>query len=193
MTPRREWRRAAVAAVLVAASACAPGVARVAPACAAGDDRFFVLAAQAVPTATLLPCVNVLPAGWRFEGVLVESGEARMWLESDRAGIRAVEAILTRQCSTSDAVEVDPAPDEAGTRRFEEPISLTPAYVADRYYVFEGGCITYRYRFVAGAAPTLALEADEALSFTPRSLYVDRVREEFGLTLCGAGAPPCEG
>jgi hypothetical protein len=116
-----------------------------------------------------------------------------MWLESDRAGIRAVEAILTPRCDVGDAIEVDPAPDEAGTRRFEEPVSLDPAYVANRYYVFDGGCITYRYRFAQDAAPTLALEADEALSFVARSVYVERVRDDFGLTLCGAGAPPCEG
>lgn len=189
------WRTAPAAVVLVltaALTACGPGSAGGdAPGCAAEDDPFFVIAAQAVPSATLLPCVSVVPTGWRFEGLLAERGQVQMWLESDRAGIRAVEAILTRRCDVGDAVEVAPAPDEAGTRRFEEPVSLTPAYVANRYYVFDGGCITYRFRFMAGAEPTLALEADQAMSFTPRSIYVDRVREEFDLTLCGAGAPSC--
>lgn len=179
--------------LFLVASACAPGAGGDAPACGREDDPFFILTAQAVPSATLLPCVDALRPGWRFEGSLVESGAARMWLESDRAGIRAVEAILTPRCDVGDAIEVDPAPDEAGTRRFEEPVSLDPAYVANRYYVFDGGCITYRYRFAQGAAPTLALEADEALSFVARSAYVERVRDDFGLTLCGAGAPPCEG
>ena len=162
------------------------------PGCAE-DDPFFVIAAQAVPSATLLPCVNVLPTGWRLESTLVERGSAEMWLESDRAGVGAVQIVLTRRCDTGDAVEVAPAPDEAGTRRFEEPVALSPAYEANRYYVFDGGCVTYRFRFTSGAEPTLALEADEALSFTPRSVYVEQVREDFGLTLCGAGAPACEG
>lgn len=190
---RQRGPRMAIVLLLLTAPACAANRAGDAPGCAGDDDPFFVIAAQAVPSATLLPCVNVVPVGWRFEDSLVESGRARMWLESDRAGIRAVEASLTAHCDVGDAVEVEPAPDEAGTRRFEEPISLTPAYAANRYYVFEGGCVTYRFRFASGAEPTLALEADEALSFVPRSNYVDRVREDFNLPLCGAGAAPCAG
>ena len=58
-------------------------------------------------------------------------------------------------------------------------------------FVFLGGCVTYRYRFGADAEATLALEADEAVTFGLRTVLVRQVRDELGLTLCGAGAPPC--
>jgi hypothetical protein len=53
--------------------------------------------------------------------------------------------------------------------------------------------VTYRYRFGPEAAATLALEADQAVTFGLRTVLVAKVQEELGLTLCGAGAPPCVG
>jgi hypothetical protein len=177
----------------LAAPACATGAPAGRVSCTATDGTIFVLAAQAVPTATLLPCAATYPAGWTFDGSEVRSGRATFWLDNDRAGIRAVEVDLTRSCDVAGAVQVAPGPDEAGTRRFEQPMTLRPAYQANRYYLFEGGCVTYRFRFQPGAATTLALEVDEALSFRPRAALVELVRKEFGETLCGVGAPPCVG
>jgi hypothetical protein len=181
----------------VASAAAAPACAVGAPAsrvsCSATDGTIFILAAQAVPTSTLLPCVAILPAGWSYGGSDVRSGIATFWLDNDRAGIRSVEVDLTATCDVSDAVEAAPGPDEGGTRRFEQPISLTPAYQANRYFLFPGGCVTYRFQFQPGAATTLALDAGGALSFRPRAPLVEFVRREFGETLCGAGAPPCVG
>jgi hypothetical protein len=189
--------RVALLGLGIAAAAATPACAAGSPAsrvsCTATDGTIFILAAQAVPTATLLPCVATFPAGWTFDGSNVRSGDATFWLDNDRAGIRAVEVDLTRTCDVGSAVEVSPGPDEAGTQRFEQPISLRPAYQANRYYVFDGGCVTYRFRFQPGAATTLALEVDEALSFRSRDALVEFVHKEFGETLCGAGAPPCLG
>jgi len=180
----------ALAAVLL--PAC--GVAHeVRASCTAADPTLTILSAQAVPSATMLPCIKEFPAGWTYEGEDVRSNRATFWLANDRAGFRAVQVDLTGECDVGSAVEVAPAPDEAGTRRFEEPLALSPAYQANRYYRFPGGCVTYRFRFRAGASTTLALEVDEALSFRPRAPLVEHVREEFGQILCGAGAPPCIG
>jgi hypothetical protein len=157
------------------------------------DDASLVLAAQAVPTAEMLPCIEQFPVGWIFGGSEIRSGLVRFWLDSDRAGFQALEVRLTRDCDVSEAVEVTPGADEAGTRRFEEPISLPPRFVSNRYYLFPGGCVTYRFAFDTDASPTLAFEIDEALSFRPRSELVERMRELVGLELCGAGASPCPG
>lgn len=156
-------------------------------------DASLILVAQAVPTATLLPCIAEFPVGWIFGGSEIRSGSVRFWLDSDRAGLQALEVRLTRQCDVSNAVEVTPGADEAGTRRFEEPISLPPRFVANRYYVFDGGCVTYRFAFNVNAAPTLSFDVDEALAFRPRDELVEWVREQDGLELCGAGASPCPG
>jgi hypothetical protein len=160
--------------------------------CKPGDES-LVLVAQAVPTATLLPCIAEFPVGWIFGGSEIRSGFVRFWLDSDRAGAQALEVRLTRQCNVSKAVEVAPGADEVGTRRFEQPISLPPRFVANRYYVFEGGCVTYRFAFNVDASPTLSFDVDEALAFRHREELVEWVREQDGLELCGAGASPCPG
>ena len=157
------------------------------------DQYALVLSAQAVPSATMIPCVAELPAGWAFSGSEFGDGTSRFWLDSDRAGYRAVEVDLSATCDTSGAVEIAPGPDEAGARVYSEPLTLRPALAANRYIVYPGGCVTYRYRFKAGASSTLSLEAEEALGFLPRADLVRDVRERLGQTLCGAGAPPCEG
>ena len=157
------------------------------------NEYALVLSAQAVPSATMIPCISELPAGWAFSGSEFGDGTSRFWLDSDRAGIRAVEVDLAATCDTSQAVEITPAPDEAGGRVYSEPLTLRPALAANRYIVYPGGCVTYRYRFRAGASSTLSLEAEEALGFFPRVALVKMVREQLGQTLCGAGAPPCAG
>lgn len=160
--------------------------------CELGDPS-MILAAQAVPTASLLPCIEEFPVGWIFGGSEIENGSASFWLDSDRAGFQAVRVFLTETCDVSEAVEIAPGQDEAGTRRFEKPISLRPEFVADRYYVFEGGCVTYRFAFNPNAEPALAVDIDDALSFRPRLPLVERMRETVGLELCGFGASPCPG
>ena len=158
--------------------------------CPVDKSEFFVLMAQSVPSATLLPCIRALPAGWTYGGSDVHSGSARFWLDSDRAGFHAVEVLLAASCSVAGALDVTNSTSEAGVRDYLREFVLHP-YSADRYFTFPGGCVTYRYRFGGTADPVLALEADEALTFGPRAAVVAKVQRSLGLTLCGAGAPPC--
>ena len=60
-----------------------------APACGTGHS--MILSAQAVPSAALLPCIAALPSGWSIGGADIASGKASFWLDSDRAGPRAVD------------------------------------------------------------------------------------------------------
>jgi hypothetical protein len=156
-----------------------------------GGSKISVLAAQAVPSATLLPCIDDLLSGWDVDGTETVNGRFSFWLDSDRAGLRSVEVSLLPACDVSNAFEVNPGVDESGTRRFEEPLSLQPAFSANRYYTFPGGCVLVEYRFQV-AESTLVLEADQAIGFRPRQEIVDRVAQE-GLVLCGAGTAPCPG
>jgi hypothetical protein len=162
------------------------------PECTNVGENLFVLMAQSVPSATQLPCVSKLPAGWRFGGSQVESGLTRFWLDSDRAGAHAVQVDLTSSCNASVGVPAPPGPDEVNMQVFFEP-GLRPSFTATRFAVFDGGCVTYRYEFAGDAPPALTAEAEDALSFLPRVVIVQKVRLDFGLTLCGAGAPECAG
>jgi hypothetical protein len=155
-----------------------------APGCGTGHS--MILSAQAVPSASLLPCIAALPSGWRVGGADISSGNASLWLDSDRAGVRAVNIALTETCDTSGARQIPS--DQPGTRRFERPLSLTPEFSSLRFYTFPGGCIAYTFHFQPGVSPVLAIAVDSALAFQPRSTLVDYVRHTEGLVLCGRGA-----
>jgi membrane-associated phospholipid phosphatase len=155
-----------------------------------GTGHTTILAAQAVPSAALVPCVAVLPSGWRVGGADIASGHARFWLDSDQAGPRAVTITLSAACGVSGAHQIPS--DEAGTRRFERPLSLRPQFAKLRFYTFAGGCVTYHFTFAPGTSPLLAIPIDSAVAFVPRARLVDYVRTTEGLTLCGRGAP-CPG
>ena len=159
-----------------------------APSCGTGHS--MILSAQAVPTAALLPCIAALPAGWSIGGVDIASGKASLWLDSDRAGPRAVAITLAATCDTSGARQIPP--DQPGTSRFERPLSLAPGFSDLRFYTFPGGCIAYEFRFLPGASPVLAVAVDSALAFQPRSSLVRYVWHTENLVLCGRGAT-CRG
>jgi hypothetical protein len=161
-----------------------PGIVS-APEC--GVSHPSTLAAQAVPSAAAIPCLAALPSGWTYGGGDIHSGEASFWLNSDQAGMRAVTVTLRSACDVSSAHEVPS--DEAGTRRFEAPSSLTPQLLNVRSYVFPGGCATYKFAFSEGASTAMVFDVDEAVSFVPRAELVAHLRETEGLTLCGRDAP----
>jgi tRNA A-37 threonylcarbamoyl transferase component Bud32 len=158
-----------------------------------GTNELMVLMAQSVPSATSVPCVAALPAGWGVGSVSVRQDRARFWLNSDRGGKHAVEVRLVPPdaCRTAGATEVPS--DQVGMHRLERPEALPPNLRSTRFYVFDGGCITYRFAFEGNASASLMFDAETALSFQPRAELVRSVDRDFGLTLCGADAPRCPG
>jgi hypothetical protein len=193
----RACRRLAVAAAVVAGivvvSGCVASQYQRISCTSTSRQSIFVLEAQAVPSATLMPCANPLPGGWSVGGFEVRSGLARFWLDSDRAGARAAEVRLTSSCDVSGATQL-PRMSRGWppVQRYEAPAVQQPP-VTVRYYRFTGGCVTYRLAFSGQTTPALFDQADQVLGFTTRSRYVNGVRKKQGLTLCGAGAPPCPG
>jgi hypothetical protein len=158
------------------------------PVCGTGHS--MILSAQAVPSAAKLPCIAGLPSGWMVDSTDIANGQARFWLDSDRAGNRAVTVTLTARCDTSGAIRIPS--DQPGARRYERPLSLQPRFELVRMYTFAGGCVTYQFSFVAGAAPSLGIPIDTAIAFKPRSVLVEYVQRTEDLALCGRGAP-CRG
>jgi hypothetical protein len=132
-----------------------------------------VLMAQAVPTASQLPCIELLPAGWSVSDIFVRNGRARFALDSDRVGMHAVEVVLERFCTLGKATRVPS--DQPGTRRYQEVISIEPGrrYRGAVYYLFPGGCVTYRLDFRSDEQARPLSEVSLALGFVPR----DEVRK----------------
>lgn len=172
----------ALAGVAVLASVLATGCVgpeTTMPGCEPGG-RLGILA-QAVPTASQVPCIKEMPVGWNFESLDVDSGRARFWLDSDRAGLRAAEVELSSTCDIRGATRV--AAEEETTERYQRLTALSPRFVGATYDVFEGGCVTYRYELVNGPHIALYQELHDAVSLFPRQALADDVRADLGLDL----------
>jgi hypothetical protein len=109
------------------------------------------------------------------------------------AGDRAVEVTLQppERCDVRGASSV--MNDELDARQYERIERLAPGLRTTRYYLVEGGCVTYRFDFAPDAEPSLVFQVNEALALTPRRELVEAVRANSGQSLCGYAAPPCPG
>jgi hypothetical protein len=127
-----------------------------------------ILMAQAVPTASQLPCVELLPAGWSVSDVFVRNGRVRFFLNSDRVGMHAVQVVLERYCTFGRVTRVPS--DHPGTRRYQEVISIDPGrrYQGAIHYLFPGGCVTYRLDFRSDEQARPLGEVSLALGFVTR-------------------------
>ena len=168
---RRAAAAAGAAAVAPLLASCAAPATDVTLSCRNVDA--LILEAQSVPTATKLPCVELLPAGWSYGSSDIRSGRAQFRLASDRAGARAVEVTLTEACDRQGATEI--TSDEPGTRRYERVEAVTPGFSGTRYYTFPGGCTSYQFRF-EDEGRVLVNEASLALTFVTRQFVAEEVR-----------------
>jgi hypothetical protein len=136
----------------------------------------LLLMAQSVPTASLVPCVEILPAGWTLGDVFVGSGSSRFTLTSDRGGVLVAE--LTASCDLAGSAEL--TSERPGTRRYLR-IERTAAGVAmTRTYTFPGGCVTQRLVAPEASRQQLAGESSSALGFTTRDDLAAALRRDSG-------------
>lgn len=167
-----------VAAVMGALASCA-GPSETMPACTSGT-RLAILA-QAVPSASFVPCVDSMPAGWNFGSLDVEDGSAVFYLDHDREGLRTAAIELTATC------DVRGATSEGGRGPVERLVrfrgTLSPTFAATTFDVFDGGCVAYRYAFERGESAEhieLLNELFDSVGLVPRSELRDTVRRELG-------------
>jgi hypothetical protein len=135
----------------------------------------LLLMAQSARTASLLPCIRVLPVGWTYERMDVTNDQARFWLDSDRGGRGALRVSVSANCDLSDTLEVPSLrPD---IRRYDRVDAVRSGYRGDRYFVFRGGCVTYHFNFSGeGSYGEVAL-ISVALGFVSRADLARSVRE----------------
>ncbi len=164
---------APVAAALVMGGGCSMVREATAPTCANEANPGTTLAAQSVPSATRVPCIASYPAGWSLSTVEIRSGLTSFTLDNDRGGHGALKVSLRRTCDVSNATEVPT--DEPETRRFEQVLSIDSGYRGERYYIFPGGCVTYRLRFEE-RGQALVNEASIAVGFQTRKHIDEEVR-----------------
>jgi hypothetical protein len=133
-----------------------------------GTGRTMQLMAQAVPTATQVPCIRSLPVGWAVSETRVVRGTATFTVGIGEGGTNPVTVTLTETC-----------PADGG----EATSEATP---------IDGACVTYQTQIPDGSGVVPSFLPGGGLSYVARSDLVDFVQQDTGGILCGAAAPPCE-
>jgi tRNA A-37 threonylcarbamoyl transferase component Bud32 len=144
------------------------------------------LQAQAVPSASLVPCVRDLPVGWALGEVTVNDGRSVIVLHHDRAG-QAMEATLTAGCEVGGVAEAPSG--QPGVRRYQLDTRQGPLLTTVRFDVFPGGCLitritapeVHRAEVIGGSTGILGFVSRDSLAqaLSERSdgrLHLDPVR-----------------
>jgi membrane-associated phospholipid phosphatase/tRNA A-37 threonylcarbamoyl transferase component Bud32 len=132
-----------------------------------GDLEPLWVQAQAVPSASLVPCVQYLPVGWSVARVTVNDGRSVITLDHDRAGPAALVVRLTAACDPSGAVQGPSA--HPGLRHYQRIESPTGQFTATWYDQFPGGCVTSRLHLTSDPNGEFAAQAPQVLGFTSRA------------------------
>jgi tRNA A-37 threonylcarbamoyl transferase component Bud32/membrane-associated phospholipid phosphatase len=134
----------------------------------------LLLMAQSVPTASLVPCIEILPVGWTLGDVVVGNGRSRFTMISDRGGVLVAE--LTASCDLAGAAEQTSEQPEA--RRYLWIERNAAGVAMTRAYTFQGGCVTQRLVAPEASRQQLAGESSSALGFTTRDDLAAALRRD---------------
>jgi hypothetical protein len=146
------------------------------PAAAPLCDDFEVLAllAQSVPAATELPCLALLPDGWKVQDLEVTDERAVFALGHAVAGAEIVQVILDEDCIGVDGNPLADPPDVgADDRRVE-----TTATVYEGMWIrrSEGACITTHIAIGSAAWPDAVGALEPMLTTISRETVAARLR-----------------
>ena len=155
------------------------------PECEASGE--LVTIAQAVPTATFVPCIEELPVGWSFGDMEVRDGRASFSLSNDRAGVRSVVVTLEESCDTSGATELSGS---GRPGRFLRLDQLATRRRGAWLHRFPGGCVTYGFSVPTDTYDFDAfnVELESALGFFSRRTIAADVMRRYGAELDGSTA-----
>jgi membrane-associated phospholipid phosphatase/tRNA A-37 threonylcarbamoyl transferase component Bud32 len=131
-----------------------------------GDLEPLWLMAQSVPSASLIPCLQLVPADWKVAEVAVNNGRSVITLDHDRGGRAAMVVRLTAACDLAGATEV--TSEQQGARRYLRVDRTSTEFSATRAYTFPGGCVTQRFRAAGPSAFRLSDTASTEFGFITR-------------------------
>ena len=131
-----------------------------------GDLEPLWLMAQSVPSASLIPCLQLVPVDWTVANVAVNNGRSVITLDHDQAGSGSMVVRLTASCDLAGATEV--TSEQPGARRYLRVDPNSTEFSATRAYTFPGGCVTQRYRAAGPSALRLSDTASTEFGFITR-------------------------
>jgi hypothetical protein len=148
------------------------------PRCQPGQRLGIV--AQSVPSASYLPCIEVLPPGWETEAFEVDADGTRFELWSDRAD-RPVTVELAPTCRRGGSTPV--APRAEGVRSYVRVDSISPRYTGRFFDVFAGGCVTADFSLDRGPHIALVDELRQIVGLYSRRQLSHELADDLGITL----------
>jgi tRNA A-37 threonylcarbamoyl transferase component Bud32/membrane-associated phospholipid phosphatase len=131
-----------------------------------GDLEPLWLMAQSVPSASLIPCLQLVPVDWKVAKVAVNNGRSVITLDHDRGAKAAMVVRLSASCDLAGATEV--TSEQPGARRYLHVDPNSTEFSATRAYTFPGGCITHRFRAAGPSALRLSDTASTEFGFISR-------------------------
>jgi hypothetical protein len=150
------------------------------PMCGEAGQKTTFLMAQSVPGADLVPCIDAdtLPRDLYMAGMRIDSSSATFTFYDDSTSDDDVQfrfdVRFADRCDATDAVEVPT--DEPATRRLERVAQVADGYAGERFYVFAGGCVTYRFDARRDDWLPFVHQASQTWTFMPRA-EVERLRD----------------
>lgn len=166
-----------VLAVGLAASACSVEEQIGAPSCF-GDGPVLIVA-QSVPGASLIPCLDSLPAGWVVASTVIDQDGSVVRFDSDRAGAGAARLSYAETCEIGDAVPQLNDIADVEAELYRRPERMTPGFREQKYYVFSGGCVWWEFDFDDDVSSTLSVELGSRLQLVSREALNENIRESF--------------
>ena len=138
--------------------------------------------AQAVPTASEVVCIRLLPPGWTLSRVQALRGTSVITLDNDLARGDTLQLTLTGRCAAGRAAVWVGAPGP-GIRRLRA-VKAVPVFAATWYDTFPGGCVQIALR---PAAQQAAVDRGLAAQVPAIVGYISRVALRHDLAHRSAG------
>jgi hypothetical protein len=124
------------------------------------------LLAQSVPSASLVPCLRPLPAGWMVGNVTVNNGRSVIPLNHDRAGTGVLVIRLAAHCDPQGATQI--TSNQPQVQRYQRINRLTPSFEATHFDLFPGGCVTAQAAVPAANRAEITSQLPTILDYTTR-------------------------
>jgi hypothetical protein len=186
---RRRRRLAAAVLAALAAGGCTTSTGTLVdatPECQPG--RRLAILAQAVPTATYVPCIADDESPWRFSSLTVKEGRARLSLVYIDPSGRSARVELTPSCDVG-SLSPQPTATEPGVQRFVRTSTLSPRLAGVNFDKFEGGCVITTFDLPRDAdASERLLDLDTTVGLYPRDQLTRELDREYHLELDGPRA-----
>jgi tRNA A-37 threonylcarbamoyl transferase component Bud32/membrane-associated phospholipid phosphatase len=136
------------------------------------------LLAQSVPSASLLPCLRPLPAGWMMGNVTVNNGRSVIPLNHDRAGTGVLVIRLTAHCDPQGATQI--TSNQPQVQRYQRINRLTPRFEATHFDRFPGGCVTAQAAVPAANRAEVASQLAAIVGYTTRQALQQALDQRSG-------------